>query len=653
MFGMDEDNASHAVLCAEKNNNGDTSTTDRNILACEFRGNANIDGNDWDLEFPDILNNNIKTSFNNLINCVKNTDDETFKATIGNYLDLTSAFDYYILAYLSANCDGLAKNLVMLTYDGVKWFCSAYDMDNIWGSRGTNTFVDAEYACPEDYYDNNSLLWQRMESCFGAEMYERYKEVRKTVLSFENVIDKFERFCDLIGTELYAEDVEIYPGIPYYAQNNQKQIRNFFTPRAEYVDGCFAKIATGETDDPNDTGGSGNPGDYVADGLVALLDARYIQPGDITWDSRVNNLAFNMSGFDASAISDNAVTFSGNQTVECKHEVGADNGFTIEFAVAGLNIAKSCNRIFYHFASPSANAFNIAHMYGWNNLHGWAVDTVGSTRVSIGTPQMDTRCTVAVTIERDGTKTIYVNGVQKATGESAAPIDMQTIMLGAHPTYTNEGFEGALNAFRLYNRVLTQDEIASNYEADVSTFGSSISNELVTAYSLEKPVTVASASDSFDTGIPLWNNDVNFTIAFNVTSNNTTTTERTVFATNAVSSPWQGIKFDVTDFYKLKLLGTTSQTITTQIPATYTDAIKAVITHEAGTGEYTIKYQYAGEIIEQTATYVFKAQSNNLWVGADNGWTGSPVRAWTGTINEFAIYFGVMSNEEIEAFLNG
>lgn len=50
---------------------------------------------------------------------------------------------------------------------------------------------------------------------------------------------------------------------------------------------------------------------------------------------------------------------------------------------------------------------------------------------------------------------------------------------------------------------------------------------------------------------------------------------------------------------------------------------------------------------------MFKAQPNNLWVAADNGWTGSPVRAWTGTINEFAIYFGVMSNEEIEAFLNG
>ena len=273
MFGMDEDNANNAVLCAEKNNNGNKSTTDRNILACEFRGNANIDGNDWDLEFPETLNDNIKASFNALIDCVKGTDDETFKATIRNHLDLTSAFDYYILAYLSANCDGLGKNLIMMTYDGVKWFCSAYDMDNIWGSRGTNTFVNANYACPEDYYDNNSLLWQRIETCFGAELYARYLEVRKTVLSFENVIDKFERFCDLIGTELYAEDVEIYSGIPYPTQNNLKQIRNFFTPRAEYVDACFAEIGESGGNEGGESGGDEGGGEDVGnpDAVTSLF----------------------------------------------------------------------------------------------------------------------------------------------------------------------------------------------------------------------------------------------------------------------------------------------------------------------------------------------------------------------------------------------
>jgi hypothetical protein len=246
------------------------------------------------------------------------------------------------------------------------------------------------------------------------------------VLTFANVVDKFERFCDLIGTELYAEDVTIYSDIPYPTQNNLNQIRNFFTPRAEYVDACFAEIAKGEPDAP--------------DGIT-------------------------------------------------------------------------------------------------------------------------------------------------------------------------------------------------------------------TVYSLNEPVTITSASDCFDTGVALWNADRDFTIAFNVTSNNTSTIERTVFATNAVNSPWQGIKFDVAEFYRFSVSGNTYQIITTQIPSTYTDAIKAVVTHVAETDRYTIKYQYGGEIIEKTTTSKFAPQTNNMWVGADNGWTGSPIRAWLGTINEFAIYYGVMSDKEIEAFL--
>lgn len=250
MFGMNEDNPNHAVVCAEKNNNGNASTTDRNILACEFRANANIDGNDWDLEVPDVLNSNIKTSFNNLINCVKDTDDTTFKATIWKYLDITSAIDYYILMYFSCAVDNLGKNLIMVTYDGVKWYCSAYDLDNIWGSRGTNTFVDGTFQCPKQYQDTNSLLWQRIETCFPLELYIRYQEIRKNVLSFSNVIDKFERFCDLIGTELYKEDIEIYSGIPYPNENNLKQIRNFFKPRAEYVDSCFEEFKSAIDDEP-------------------------------------------------------------------------------------------------------------------------------------------------------------------------------------------------------------------------------------------------------------------------------------------------------------------------------------------------------------------------------------------------------------------
>ena len=341
MFGMDEDAVNNAVLCAEVNNNGVTSTTNENVLSCEFRGNAKIDGSDWDLEFPDTLDDGIKTSFNNLINCVKDTDNDTFIATVGNYLDLTSAFDYYILAYLSANVDGLGKNLIMMTYDGVKWFCSAYDMDNIWGSRGTASFVSATLPCPGGYYETNNLLWKRIESCFSSELYARYLEVRKKVLSFENVIDKFERFCDLIGTELYAEDVEIYPEIPYPSENNLKQIRSFFTARAKYVDSCFAEISQGYVPCTGITLSASELA-FTGEGTKTLTAT--VTPSNcddiVTWESDNKSVATVVNGVVTAIANGSAIITArcGSHSASCSVSV---SGFAVVIPCTGISLSAS------------------------------------------------------------------------------------------------------------------------------------------------------------------------------------------------------------------------------------------------------------------------------------------------------------------------
>lgn len=227
---MTEENKNHAILCAEVNSNLGTQTTNANALACEFRTNANIDGNDWSLEFPDTLQDSIKTSFNDLINCVKDTDDETFKSTIGNYLDLESAIDYYLFMYFTAGRDNLAKNMLMYTYDGIKWYCGAYDMD--WS-------FTLNVACPSGYQDNNSLLWERIENNFKSELYNRYIELRQTVLSNINVSDLFTDFITPI-TGFFSYD-SIYSDITPANDSTLNTILNFVDTRATYTDEKIAE----------------------------------------------------------------------------------------------------------------------------------------------------------------------------------------------------------------------------------------------------------------------------------------------------------------------------------------------------------------------------------------------------------------------------
>lgn len=238
MWNMDEDNTNHVLLCAETNTN-DTYTE----TPCNFRALWNgVHENHWSVEVG-TNSTAVKDSLNALITCVKDTDDATFKATIGNYLDIQSAIDYYIHQYVICGIDGLAKNMLLGTYDLVKWYCGAYDMDSVLGLYWDGkSFVPSNHACPEDYQEKHSLLFERIEKLFFNELRARYIELRKTVYSFGNMCTHFERFMDVIGSELYAEDLTIYNGIPSGNTNNIKQIRDYIRDRLAYCDTEFGNM---------------------------------------------------------------------------------------------------------------------------------------------------------------------------------------------------------------------------------------------------------------------------------------------------------------------------------------------------------------------------------------------------------------------------
>ena len=231
-YGMtDDENPNYAVLCGEDYNSG-----------C-FRALANINGSDWSLEYPDVLQNPIKQSWNNAISFVMNNDGENFKTGLSNYFDVTSLIDYYIFSYFSCGLDSMGKNQIYTTYDGTKWYANMYDMDSTWGLYWDGSrFVSTEYRCQEDYESmvngrQGNLLYQKLVKNFNIEIYDRYVELRKGALSIENVFTRFERFTDIISNDLYSEDGEIYATIPSLTTNNIKQIRSYTQNRAKYVDG--------------------------------------------------------------------------------------------------------------------------------------------------------------------------------------------------------------------------------------------------------------------------------------------------------------------------------------------------------------------------------------------------------------------------------
>ena len=240
MFGMDEDNPNHMVWCAEQNNNGVDNTSE--IRACEFRELAKGNEEDWSLEFPDNQTNENLAALNRVIKFVKDSSDEEFITKFEEYFNKEATLNYYIFQYFSCGIDGLAKNMLMVTYDGNIWYPSLYDMDSTWGLYTDGSkLLSYDTLCPDEYKETNSLLWQRIEKLFAKDLYRQYKELRLNQLSEDNIIKEFEQFKNESNSKLYDVEKEIWPDIPSKDITSFEQIKDFVKHRAIYVDKCFEK----------------------------------------------------------------------------------------------------------------------------------------------------------------------------------------------------------------------------------------------------------------------------------------------------------------------------------------------------------------------------------------------------------------------------
>lgn len=192
MFGMDSDNPNHIVLCGE-------AWSPKTLFA------ESPDLEMWSVEVgPESDETLLK--FDRICQFIINSSDEEFKQNFCDYIDIDAALNYYIMSDIACLRDNLGKNMLMVTYDGVKWYPSLYDLDTSWGTRhdGKELFDYDENLVSMNW--NN--LFKRMEECFSDELSQRYFELRKEILTKENIISKFEQFEDSIPQETFDKETK-------------------------------------------------------------------------------------------------------------------------------------------------------------------------------------------------------------------------------------------------------------------------------------------------------------------------------------------------------------------------------------------------------------------------------------------------------------
>ena len=236
MVGMNSANANHVLLNAEFNDNGDIAYQNN---PCNF--NTLWDGNKnyFDVEVGK-NSAELVSSLNTIISSIINNDS----ASLEQSLDIKSAIDYFIFQEIILGTDGLAKNMLLATYDMHKWYLSAYDMDSTFDLDWNGQILEYyDSDMPNAPYNNQfSSLLQYIWNNYGAAYAERYTELRKSVLSYSSIIEEFEKYIGVYGEDVYIQDTAIYPDIPSATDNTLKSLRIFVRDRLEYLDDKYGVV---------------------------------------------------------------------------------------------------------------------------------------------------------------------------------------------------------------------------------------------------------------------------------------------------------------------------------------------------------------------------------------------------------------------------
>lgn len=247
LFGQTTGVATHSILNSEQNNQA----------TCAFATTSPTISGNWSEELQDSMSANVSTSFANFIKFVAGSTDEEFVANAETYFDVQSVIDFDIFARVFCIVDNLCKNQIFYTYNGVKWYEGAWDLDGVLGNPPTvrgyfayNTAFQTGYVAYKDHGITN-LLYERVETLFMDRFKARYAELRADILSADNIVDVYERLTDVITTYdgLLEEDYASTTGggaftdMPYKTENTIQQIRNFVAARLPYMDEQVEAIA--------------------------------------------------------------------------------------------------------------------------------------------------------------------------------------------------------------------------------------------------------------------------------------------------------------------------------------------------------------------------------------------------------------------------
>lgn len=179
-----------------------------------------IDGNKYDGDNPkelsdtDANSKKVKGYITRLSGVVAALKVSNTKETFEQYFLPKPFIDYFLLLQMVFHYDGSYKNWIWVTYNGLQWTPTAYDMDSIFGQSWNGTH---EVPSSDMTYWNCDGACMGLPQLYAEEIKARYKELRDLkIFDADNIVGLLNKWLGMIGYNNLSKEYDLYQETPSY-----------------------------------------------------------------------------------------------------------------------------------------------------------------------------------------------------------------------------------------------------------------------------------------------------------------------------------------------------------------------------------------------------------------------------------------------------
>ena len=177
-------------------------------------GGVKLDASDFEMIYPDVADDTIKSNVNALLEFIVNSTDDDFKMNFDKHINKSSVIDYLIFNNLIDNSDAWGKNQTLITYDGKLWYFHPYDLDVSFGGEWDGSIR----KLPTAVTTGGNRLFDRVSSLFLNDIKSRYTSLRSW-LTPAYVINQYHNLVSSVGEDNYEQEYALWNN-PNFKQND-------------------------------------------------------------------------------------------------------------------------------------------------------------------------------------------------------------------------------------------------------------------------------------------------------------------------------------------------------------------------------------------------------------------------------------------------